>query len=721
MSAQSPGLAALAQSLRERGLTVRSFQVSPSSINKEERSVETVMTTEQPVPVWDWQRGEIVSEILVMSGASFPAQLPLLDAHNRSSVKDQLGSVRNIRVEGDKLVGRDYFSSDEDAVRAFNKIAEGHVTDHSIGYRVLRSVTIEPGRQADIEGRVYKAPLDMPLRVALAWAVKELSVVPIGADTLAKVRSVTAGLADPAQSEKEEKVMTFEKWLEGQGFRAEELNTLQREAMRKLYETQQASANAPARAGEATAQPADQPAPDPAESAAIEAAKAAAVKAAEDVLRADAERSAQIRAICGSDVPPDEVERLIAEKKPIAEAQSLALKYLRENRPKAVAPFIGSSDGSMSRDDLSCLLMMKGGHDFAERAVKVFGEKAAERMSKRRWMSLRDIALASLSLDGRELHHSLDDNLREAFSTTSLPQILSNTANKSMLMGYEDFPQTWRQIARIMSVNSFKEHTGLRLLDDSDIEDVTDAGEIPLGKYREEYETIRVATRGRRIAITRQTIIDDDVGALTTVMQREGIGHARRLSKLSWTVWMSNGQLKDGVACWNANHRNLNTTRALSDANLSYAKAQFRKQTDAAKGADGSKGNPLDIEPRFLIVPPSLEETARKLLVSTTIIGWGGNTSTQMPTANIHQGSLTLIVEPRLENSLYPNYSATTWYLAAAQSVSDGLHVAFLNGVEQPTLEITPLDPSVLGIGFRSYLESGAGMMGWRTTQKNTA
>lgn len=148
------------------------------------------LTTEQPALVWDWERFDFVSEVLLMDGLVLPAirQVPLLDAHSRGSVDDHLGSVSDIRTStaaGFAAVeGLVRFAADDKSQRTRQKVMDGHLTDGSVGYRVERSIWIPEGTEAAIAGRIFAGPV----KVSTAWSLKEFSITPIGADTLAKVR-----------------------------------------------------------------------------------------------------------------------------------------------------------------------------------------------------------------------------------------------------------------------------------------------------------------------------------------------------------------------------------------------------------------------------------------------------------------------------------------------------------------------------------------------------
>ena len=157
---------------------------APESLDEPARTVVFALATETPARVWDWERG-IIEEVLLMSGAEFPAQVPLLDAHSRYSVENQLGSLRTLHVEGAALCATAHFSSVPRAEEAFAKVREGHLTDISVGYSVEDAVWIPEGETAFVDGRTFSGPL----RVVRKWRVKEGSLTPIGADEQAKARS----------------------------------------------------------------------------------------------------------------------------------------------------------------------------------------------------------------------------------------------------------------------------------------------------------------------------------------------------------------------------------------------------------------------------------------------------------------------------------------------------------------------------------------------------
>ena len=167
------------------------MSVRADSINTESRTATAVATTEGRVPIFDFERFEVVEEILVAEGGSFPERMPLLDSHNRGSVFNVLGSATNPTRNGSEWELRMEFDDDDDSIRAFRKVQRRHIQDVSIGYNVHRADYVEPGQTKSIAGRSYTAG-ELPLKVAYQWSGKELSPTPIGADRQAKIRSLVA-------------------------------------------------------------------------------------------------------------------------------------------------------------------------------------------------------------------------------------------------------------------------------------------------------------------------------------------------------------------------------------------------------------------------------------------------------------------------------------------------------------------------------------------------
>jgi HK97 family phage major capsid protein len=175
------------------GFCVRALPIVPSTININERSVEIVLTTDDPVMVMDWNRWEPMREVLLTEGAELPASVPLLNAHQREEIENILGTCKDFRAEGNKIYARNYFATTDDAETAFTLVREGHATDNSIGYTTYEAETIylEKDQSIEINGRTFINNFADGLRYAIRkrWGLKENSVVPIGANLATKNRA----------------------------------------------------------------------------------------------------------------------------------------------------------------------------------------------------------------------------------------------------------------------------------------------------------------------------------------------------------------------------------------------------------------------------------------------------------------------------------------------------------------------------------------------------
>ncbi len=698
----SSGSAPVEGLIQRSELTTRTYQVRFDTLDEKTRSIEAVIATENPVLVIDWNRWEIIEEVLLMSGFRAPAngQVPLLDTHDRSTIQKQLGSTRQLHTEGDKLIGRNFFSSSPEAEHAWTLTKEGHLTDNSAGYRVINSVIIPRGEQATVEGRPFKASATRDLRISTEWMHGETSVCPIGADEDAKnrnkqnVSTERNNIMDPK----------FKEWLIARGENPETLDEKKRAELEAEYKAeQQRSENEPsAKPDKKDGQRTDPIINDPpTDTRAI----------AEEAVRAERDRVETIRTLGGEDVPAEVIETCIREGKTIEQTKSDVLDAVRKNRPK-VSPNIEVTS-EINREVLEDAMLLRAGSNDVILEDKKKGEQRAEAAKRFRDMSLLDVCRQALVFAGQAIPMGREEVIRAAFSTMELPIILGNIAKKSLLKGYNSVPATWRKWCSVDSVSDFKEVTGARLTDTGELEQVGNSGEVKYGAATEEYEKYSVATYAKNFGVTRQNIINDDLRVLTKVPQAMGARASRKAGDLVYAHLMLNGAMTDTVALFHATHLNLNTTATLAKDKLAAAIVAFMKQVD-------KDDQPINVEPRILLVPPELRFTASELVKSATIV-ITGTSDVVRPTYNaISDMNIEVVTEARLSNATYTGYSATSWYMTGDPNIVDTIVVAFLNGRQEPTLEQFNAGPNVMGIIYRIFTDVGCKSLDFRGMQKNT-
>lgn len=228
------------------------------------------------------------------------------------------------------------------------------------------------------------------------------------------------------------------------------------------------------------------------------------------------------------------------------------------------------------------------------------------------------------------------------------------------------------------------------------LEELGDGGKIKHDNLSEEdVYTWNVRTFAKMIAVTRHTIVNDDLGFISELAPIFGNATGRTLQDLIWETILS-GQVANYFSSGNANLAT--TASALASGTLASAVAAMRNQRD-------DNGYDLNIQPVALVVPPALESTARVLLNSNEILGTSGPNGN--PTKGIVQH---LIVEPRISNTTrFSNATAIQWFLFGAPK-DRAVTVGFLRGQKQPTIETSDTDFNTLGMQIRAYHDFGCAL-----------
>ncbi len=270
-------------------------------------------------------------------------------------------------------------------------------------------------------------------------------------------------------------------------------------------------------------------------------------------------------------------------------------------------------------------------------------------------------------------------------STSDFPLLFSNLASKSLDAAYNEEPHTWKALARQRNLPDFKQASDLVIAGDSGLapELLLEGGEYKKGTLKEASATWKLATYARKISISRQAIINDDLSALERVPEYLGRGFRRLESNLVWALISGNATVSvDSKALFHADHVNTGTG-VIGIAGMNAAKKAMRKQTDIG-------GVTVNVTPDYLVVPSDLEATALQFLYPT---GYAPSALTGQAGPNVYAGAMQLIVEPRLDGS------AAQWYVAAGPSKMDGLVYGYL--ADEPGPTITPVperDPDGLTI-----------------------
>lgn len=303
-------------------------------------------------------------------------------------------------------------------------------------------------------------------------------------------------------------------------------------------------------------------------------------------------------------------------------------------------------------------------------------------------LTLRGVPVTGLSpaaLITRALHTTSDFGL-----------IVGDTIGRTLRSAYQATPSGIRMLGRQTTAKDFRSVNKIMLGEAPILEKLNEHGEIKSGTMAEAKEAYRVETFAKKIGITRQVLVNDDLGAFADLARRMGQAAAETEAKTLVDLLESGGgngpTMSDTKALFHADHGNkAGSGGAIADATLSAGRLAMRTQT-------GLSGQRISATPKYLLVPPAQETTAEKWLATIA--------AAKAADVNPFSGSLTLVVEPRLT-------STTRWYIAADSSEIDGLEYAYLAGGEGPQVE-SKSGWDVDGVEVRVLLDYGAGFVDWR-------
>jgi phage major head subunit gpT-like protein/phage head maturation protease len=423
-----------------------------------------------------------------------------------------------------------------------------------------------------------------------------------------------------------------------------------------------------------------------------------------DVAREDAvSLNADATAVTAS-VPAineDAIADKVAARLLAAQAEA-RLQATRESRPAAPAVHV-QQDRESFGEVLMAAACQSGRLSGVEREFTPQVLEAAHKKYKG-GIGLGEMLIEAARANGYEGRTTFRDDsysrpiLRAAFATHDIADILSATVNKFLLQGFTTVDTSWQRISTTRSVADFKTVTSYRLTGGFKFEEMSGKSEFKMAsagnvKYQNAARTYGIATN-----LSREDIINDDLSALTQVPTRIGRGAALKLNEVFWTAFLNNSSF---FASGNKNYASGSST-AFGIDGLTAAELLFLNQTD-------DDGYPLAVSPSILLVPTSLNAKALQLKGSTEIRDTNANKS--YPTANPHAGKYEIITTPYLSNSSFAGNSTTAYYLMASPADLSTIEVAFLNGVQQPTVEQADLDFSLLGIQMRGYFDFGVAMV----------
>lgn len=557
--------------------------------------------------------------------------------HDRDAV---VGHIEKVWLEDNRGKALVRFDTDEQSETIFQKVQSGTLQGVSVGYAINRYEVLEDEDTKSTNGR-----FSGPAYVVTDWEPLEISIVSVPADPTVGVGRSAEEIHTSIDTQEDNTRMDQEKNLEVQEVKSEPVNTgLTQEDLQKAMEQER-------------------------------------------------KRTSEITAMF-RDFDVEGADEAIVLGKSVEEARAMVMDQLRA-RNAGVSVKMGEAESDKFRAAAQDAVLMAAGIPVAEPAA------GAQEL---RGYSMIEMARESLRRES-DSTVNFGDNMELARaainSTSTFPAIMSNLANKSVMVGFNEAETTYQIWAGKGSNRDFKEAARVALSEAGNLELVPEGGQFQQDSFGEASARTKVATYGKLFSLTRQAIINDDLGLFSKIATKYGSAAKRLVNKMVYAQLTGSVKMQDNVALFDSKHGNVaGTGEALSVKAIAKAITAMRRQ----KGITGEAT--LNITPKYLVVPPELEVTAYQIVNSTGAVD-GVNSGVVNP----YKGRFIVVADAELTDP-------DAWYLVADATQHDTIEVTYLNGVETPRLE-TRQGFDVDGIEYKVAFDCGVSALDFRGLYKN--
>lgn len=657
-------------------MEVRAVITRPDSFDATNRTIEVVWTTGARGARFNWNRWEYVDEELGTDASNVRLDrlnggAPVLNTHGQYELDDQIGVVvpGTARMEGGEGIATLQLSARADVASIVEDIAAGIIRNLSVGYRVHEyEITEREGERA-----LYRAT---------DWEPYEISFVPVPFDAGSQVRSEqTAQGGHPCiirrqRSANLETSMNTATTQAGEG---------------AAVETREQGAAVVPPIAPATEQRAGNDAVERfTASSAVAFVELARSFGDAAVTRANELVAANERGEVSPGAASHEILNLAADRNRAATAGigtgGRPITMPEEQFANRAAAMTGAilhmtNPGRYQIDDNS--------RAFAGQSLRTLARSFMEG-SGVRTAGMSDVQIAQQVFQRSAGMHS----------TSDFPAILGGVVRRTLRDAYALAPRTYQAWARRVSAPDFREIRRVALSDAPALEKVEEHGEYTYGTMGDSAEKFQVAKYGKIITVTWETIVNDDLDALSRIPAAFGQSSAQKESDIVYGLLLDNNNMADGYALFSTQHGNLAATgAAISITTLAAARAAMRKQKSPG-------GSFMAVEPGILLVGPDSELVAYQFTSANYVPVTNGTIN---PDFN---RNLKVVVDGRI--------TGNAWFLLVDPTANptDSFEYAYLAG-EEGVMISERQGFEIDGMEIRARLVFGAGAIEYRGAYKN--
>lgn len=701
-----------------RSLPLLTRAVPVTSVDEANRTFRTCWSTGAQVRRFDWWTGRYYLEELSLDPKAVRLDrmnggAPLLNSHQQWDLRSVLGVTEKAWLEKGEGLSDVRFSDRDDEVNAFwRDVVNGIIRNISSGYIVHRFVKHDPEQEGGIARWV-----------AEDWEPVEQSLVPVGADALAGVRSLLQASQQSGQAPTQDQLL--EAAARAVGNRTYPCEFVELAGSRVLVpgaslDPTPAAAAASTPEGEPSMTDKTRAAADDhaannggqqQQAATPTAEQLRAQAAADERTRINGIRAAVAafrRTAHGVSVTDADLDSMIERGISIDAARSEMFAKL-ESASTAAAPTRSAANITTERDEQQqrrADMANAVAHRANPGAVKL--EEGARRF---RGFTLAELARASLEAQGLRtegmtrmevvataMGNSDAQGFRSLHGVSDFSVALASTVNRSLRSAYESAGRSFTRWARRGTLNDFRAATRVAVAANLALEKVNEFGEFKRGRMTDGGETIQLATYGKVVGVTRQAVINDDLDFLSRLPALFGRAAADFESDTVYGVLTGTSNMADGNPLFHASHANLGTAAAITSASLNEARKGMRTQKDP-----GGNNQPLNLVGKYVIVGADKELEAQQMFQAVIV-------ATKTADTNVFRDAYEVVVEPRVPGN--------QWYLAADPAVIDTIEYAYLDGNEGLYTE-ERMGFDVDGLEVKARLDFAAKAIDWRGLWKN--
>jgi Mu-like prophage major head subunit gpT len=316
--------------------------------------------------------------------------------------------------------------------------------------------------------------------------------------------------------------------------------------------------------------------------------------------------------------------------------------------------------------------------------------------------SMADMARALLESRGERVRwmrpSAVFDQLSRAgqHTTSDFAYILDSAGRRYLVNAYSAFPSPLRILARKRDFPDFKMRYGIQAEGPAALRHVAENAEFKRVSISEGANGMKLGTYGEIFSISRQALINDDLGIFSQMATIWARAQAGTEANFLTALIAGDGVVltEDQKTLYHADHGNKAASgSAITVASLSAARSSMR----TIKNRDGATN--ANVVAKYLVVGPAKETEAEQVLAQLA--------AAKVSDVNPFSGKLELVVDA--------NLTGNSWRLFADPAINPVLEYGNLEGQDGLYTE-TRLGFEVDGADFKARTDIGAGAVDWRGT-----